>query len=307
MLNPSHLRTLMVVLRTGSFAEAARRLGYTSSAVSQQMSALERMVRMSLFERDAHGIRPTPAAEFLAVRAQEVLTAYGIFEDEVRSMAEGSIGRIRLGSFPTASQKILPQALSLFVGSPARVKIELDEGEPDKLVPLVLERDLDLALVYQYDLVPHSWPKALSSTTLLFEDLVLLLPEGHRLANTEISLAELESETWISTGERTSGARSLRRACAVAGFEPDVSFRSNDYDVVRGFVRSGLGVALVPALGHVDTEGVATASVSDLYVRRRVLAIHPHTSVNPAVQGAVTALQQAAREVAGSTPRVSTA
>lgn len=84
MLNTLHLRTLIVVLRTGSFAEAARQLGYTGSAVSQQMASLERAVKMSLFERDAHGIRPTPAAGFLAQRAQEVLAAVGTFEGEVR-------------------------------------------------------------------------------------------------------------------------------------------------------------------------------------------------------------------------------
>jgi DNA-binding transcriptional LysR family regulator len=117
MLNPLHLRTLIAVLRTGSFAEAARRLGYTGSAVSQQMASLERAAKLSLFERDAHGIRPTPTADFLAQRAQEVLAAFGEFEDDVQAMSEGSVGRVRLGSFPTASQQLLPLALSVFVQS----------------------------------------------------------------------------------------------------------------------------------------------------------------------------------------------
>lgn len=304
MLNPLHLRTLIVVLRTGSFAEAARRLGYTGSAVSQQMASLERAVKMSLFERDAHGIRPTPAADFLAEKAQDVLAAFGTFEDEVRAMSEGTVGRVRLGSFPTASQKLLPLALSDFVQSHQNVKIELDEGEPDKLVPLLMDRDLDLALVYHYDLVPHAWPKALRSTPLLSEELILLLPRGHRVEGTEISLTDLKDETWVSTGERTSGARSLRRACAATGFEPDVNFRSDDYDVIRGFVRSGLGIALIPALGHIDTDDISTARIVDLQVRRHVLALYPPTTVNPAVEGAVRALKAAAEAAAGLTPGV---
>jgi DNA-binding transcriptional LysR family regulator len=304
MLNPLHLRTLVIVLRTGSFAEAARRLGYTGSAVSQQMASLERAVKMSLFERDAHGIRPTPTADFLAEKAQDVLAAFGTFEDEVRAMSEGNVGRVRLGSFPTASQKLLPLALSEFVQSHENVKIELDEGEPDKLVPLLMDRDLDLALVYHYDLVPHAWPKALRSTPLLSEELILLLPTGHGADRAEISLADLKDETWVSTGERTPGARSLRRACAAAGFEPDVNFRSDDYDVIRGFVRSGLGIALIPALGHIDTDGISTARIVDLKVRRHVLALYPPTTVNPAVKGAVAALKTAARAAADLTPGV---
>ncbi len=295
MLNPLHLRTLIVVLRTASFAEAARRLGYTGSAVSQQMAALERAVRMSLFERDAHGIRPTPAAGFLAERAQEVLAAFAAFEDEVRAMSEGDAGRVRLGSFPTASQQLLPFALSAFVKSHPAVEIELGEGEPEKLVPLLLDRDLDLALVYHYDLVPQPWPKALKSAKLLSEELLLLLPQGHAMSDRDISLADLSGEIWVSTGERTSGARSLRRACASAGFEPNVRFRSDDYDVIRGFVRSGLGIGLIPALAAMNTDGIATARINDLEVHRHVVALYPPTTVNPAVMGAVQALKEAAQ------------
>jgi DNA-binding transcriptional LysR family regulator len=303
MLNPLHLRTFIVVLRTGSFAEAARSLGYTSSAVSQQISSLERSVKMSLFERDAHGIRPTPSAGFLAERAQNVLAAFASFEEEVRAMSEGNFGQVRLGSFPTASQQLLPLSLSTFARTHHDVGIDLDEGEPDTLVPLLLDRDLDLAIVYHYDLVPQTWPKALKAEPLLHEDLVLLLPPGHRFADSEIVLADLGKETWVATGERTSGARSLRRACAAAGFEPNVHYRSDDYDVIRRFVSSGLGVALVPALGHVPGP-IATATIADLPVRRHVVALHAPSTANPAVEGAVAARKAASAEAAGRRPGV---
>lgn len=303
MLNPLHLRTFVVVLRTGSFAEAARSLGYTGSAVSQQISSLERSVKMSLFERDAHGIRPTPSAGFLAERAQNVLAAFASFEEEVKAMSEGNFGQVRLGSFPTASQQLLPLSLSTFARTHHEVGIDLDEGEPDTLVPLLLDRDLDLAIVYHYDLVPQTWPKALKAEPLLHEDLVLLLPPGHRLADSGIVLADLAKETWVATGERTSGARSLRRACAAAGFEPDVHYRSDDYDVITRFVSSGLGVALVPALGHVPGS-IATATITDLAVRRHVVALHAPSTVNPAVEGAVAALKAASVDAAGRLPGV---
>ena len=297
MINALHLRTFIVVLRTGSFAEAARSLGYTGSAVSQQMSCLERSVKMTLFERNAHGIRPTPSAGFLAERAQDVLTAFAAFEDEVKAMSEGNFGHVRLGSFPTASQQLLPSSLSNFARMHGGIRVDLDEGEPDVLVPLLLDRDLDLAVVYHYDLVPRKWPKALQAEPLLHEELVLLLPPGHRFAGSEISLADLEKETWVATGERTSGALSLRRACAGAGFEPEVHYRSDDYDVIRRFVSTGLGVALVPALGHVRGS-VASATIVDLSVRRHVVALHGPSASNPAVEGALAALRNASTETA---------
>jgi DNA-binding transcriptional LysR family regulator len=303
MINPLHLRTFLVVLRTGSFAEAARSLGYTGSAVSQQVSCLERSLKMMLFERDAHGIRPTPSAGSLAGRAQDVLAAVASFEDEVKAMSEGNFGQVRLGSFPTASQQLLPSSLATFARTHAGVGIDLDEGEPETLVPLLLDRDLDLAIVYHYDLVPQTWPKALKAESLMHEDLVLLLPPGHRFAGAEISLTDLAKETWVGTGERTSGARSLRRACAAAGFEPAVHYRSDDYDVIARFVSSGLGVALVPAMGHAPAtehlpQFVATATITDLSVRRHVVALHAPSTVNPAVDGAVAALRSASAEAA---------
>jgi DNA-binding transcriptional LysR family regulator len=179
MLDPLHLRTLTTVLQTGSFAVAARQLGYTPSAVSQQIAALERAVRLPVFERGARSVRPTPAAALLAVRGQEVLAALGVLQDDLRAFAEGSSGRGPLGSFPTASRYLLPGALA---ASHPAVEVVLDEGEPDELAPRVRGGDLDIALVHRYTRVPGRRPRALSVTPLLREDPVLLLPAGRPLA-----------------------------------------------------------------------------------------------------------------------------
>jgi DNA-binding transcriptional LysR family regulator len=227
MLNPVHLRTLMTVIRTGSFADAARRLGYTGSAISQQIAALERAVKMPLFERDARSVRPTSAGNFIAERARESLAALGSLEDDIRGMSQGAIGRLRIGSFPTASERLLPVMLAAYVRDHPDVEIALDEGEPDELVPLLQMAELDLALVYRYKLVPQSWPRTLNATHLFDEDLVLLLPRGHRLADGDlVPLGELAEETWISTCEGTSGASNLRRMCAGADFAAQVDYEA---------------------------------------------------------------------------------
>jgi DNA-binding transcriptional LysR family regulator len=307
MLNPVHLHTLRMVIRTGSFADAARRLGYTGSAVSQQIAALEKAVKMPLFERDAHSVRPTPAGEFIAERARDALAALGSLEDDIRGMAAGSIGRLRLGSFPTASDKLLPLTLAAYARDHPEVEILLDEGEPDELIPLLQVAELDMALVYRYNLVPHPWPRTLNATRLLDEELLLLLPNGHRLAAGAIQLGDLEAETWISTREGTSGASSLRRLCAGAGFVPHVGYRSNDYDVITNFVRSRLGIALIPALGHVPNDDVIATHIERVQVSRRVTVLHGSTKANPTVIGVVQALQASARILGDQMPGITAA
>ncbi len=291
MLDPLHLRTLATVLQTGSFAAAARRLGYTPSAVSQQVAALERAARLSLFEWEARGIRPTPAATFLSIRGQEVLAALGALQDDLRGLTGGAIGTVRLGGFPTASEHLLPSALAALAASHPLVEILLDEGEPDELTPRVHDGDLDVALVHRYTRVPVRRPRALTVTPLLREDLVLLVPSGHPLAEaTEVRLEDLEEAAWITTRQGSVGATCLQRICAEAGFQPRVSYRSNDYDVVRGFVRCGLGVALVPALGHVADPGVVPCRLAGVPVYRHVELLARPAIGNPAVEGVVAAL-----------------
>jgi DNA-binding transcriptional LysR family regulator len=130
---------------------------------------------------------------------------------------------------------------------------------------------------------------------LLLEDLVLISPSGHPLAEAaDVGLGDLEDAVWISTRHGSVGATSLQRICAEAGFEPRVSYRSNDYDVVRGLVRCGLGVALVPALGHVADPGVVARRLAEVAVYRHV-EVHARPAVrNPAVDGVMTALVAAA-------------
>lgn len=299
VLSPVHLQTLIAVIRTGSFADAARRLGYTASAVSQQIAALERSIKMPLFERDARSIRATAAAEMLALRAQQALAGLEALNSDIEAIAGGSLGRIRLGSFPTASHAIVPAALAAFSKEFPEVDIQMDEGEPDELTGLIEAGLLNLTLVYQYDLVPRRWPSNLARSSLLEESLVLLLPAQHRLAgSSEVELAELRDESWVSTRENTAGAACLRRMCANAGFEPTVNFQSDDYGVIHAFVGSGLGVAVVPSLSRLHHGGVAAVRLAGVDVRRRVIALQRIGDSNATIAAMLTALGTAAAGIA---------
>jgi DNA-binding transcriptional LysR family regulator len=296
MVNPLHLRTLVAVLQTSSFAVAARQLGYTPSAVSQQIAALERATHLMLFERDARSIRPTTAAMFLAARGQEVLAALGTLEDELRELADGSRGAVRLGSFPTASEHLLPTALANLASTHPAVDVVLDEGEPVELTPRVQDGELDAALVYRYTRVPSRQPRTLTYTPLLREDLYLVTQNerGHA-AGDPIGLEGLAEAAWVTTRPGTEGATCLQRLCADAGFEPHIAHRSNDYDVIRGFVRCGLGIAMVPALGYTPEPGLTAVRATGTAAFRRVGLLTRNDGHSPAVRALLAALATAAR------------
>ena len=306
MLNPVHLRTLSTVVRCGSFADAARQLGYTASAVSQQISTLERHLKVPLFERDARSIRPTPAAEFIVARCGAALGSLRTLEDDIHLLLGGVIGRIRLGSFPSAGKNLLPAALSAFRQANDRIEVGLDEGEPDELMPLLLARELDVALVYRYALVPRPWPRGVKTRRLLTEDLLLVLPAGHPQAgNDVVDVASLADDTWVSTRNGTAAATMLRQLCRGHGFEPAVSYRSNNYGVIQGLVRAGLGIAVIPALGHQPHDQLAAARVDAASAHRDVfLAVSP-AAPRPLVDGMSAALEEASRELAASAVGVS--
>ena len=301
MLSPVHLRTLVTVIRTGSFADAARELGYTSSAVSQQVAALEKSVRTPLFERSAHSVRPTPQATVLAEHALATLASLRALQDVAAEAASGERGAVRVGSFATASGRLLPPAIRAFRQARPLVELHLDEGEIDQLVLQLREGGLDLALVYDYDLVPSRGTPGLRRTPVIDEDLLLLVPVGDPLADaTHLALEDLAQRTWIAARPGTPGAECLERACAAAGFVPDVAFRSNNYDVVREFVRGEVGIAMVPALGHQPVSGVLARPMPGAPLRRHVHAIHRAEGLTPAAAAFLPALTTAAELVSGN-------
>lgn len=293
MLNPVHVRTLSEVLATGSLSEAAQRLGYTASAVSQQISALERATGLVLFERGARAIHPTRAAVVLGERCGQVLDQLSALEREVSALAAGESGLVRVGTFPTAGKTLVPWALARFVQQRPGAEVSLEEGEPDELLPQLLSDTLDLALVYAYDLVPRAFPGQLTVDELVREPLRVLLPPAHPARGADsVALADLADATWISSREETAGAGSLGLLCAQAGFAPRIAFRTNDYGAVGELVAAGLGVALVPELA-VEDRATALPLAGEGTVRR-ILAVHRTANPNPLLPPVRDAVHRAA-------------
>ncbi len=298
MLNPIHLRTLQECVRTGSFAEAGRVLGYTASAVSQQMVLLERAVGAPLFERSARSARSTGLALRLAERSRDALGALDALEREVSAMVVGDEGSLRLASFATANARVLPDVLAAVVSRRPHAEVQLDEGEPDEVVGGVLDGLVDAAVVFEYDLDPRQWPLELCADELMAEPLRLALPGKHRLAGSaEVGLLDLADDAWICTRQDTAGARSLVRLAAAAGFVPQITFRSNDYGVIRDLVARGLGVAVLPGLALPD-DHVRIARIAGWQPHRRIKVLYRTQNTNPLLPIALECLTRACQAMA---------
>lgn len=310
MLNPTHLHTLGVVLASGSFAHAARRLGYTPSAVSQQVASLERQLGVTLFEREAHAIRPTAAAMTVAERSLPALGALRTLEDDLQLLVEGKVGRLRVVSFPTASELFLPMALTTLRRQRPRVEVELDEAEPPQAMRMLDAGEADVALVYTYGTMVPSWARGHDLIDVLEEDLLLITrPErpgsGGAASDRLDSLHDYAGATWVATRQDTLGAATLVRLCRDSGFEPDVRLRSNNYGVLGGLVASGLGVALVPATVLDRRTDVMARGVSDPMARRRMSVVVAPSVPDDLAAGFVAALRRAASRSGSAFVRVS--
>jgi DNA-binding transcriptional LysR family regulator len=207
-------------------------------------------------------------------------------------MVQGRMGSVRLGSFPTASQTIVPRALGQLSGAHEGLTVSLHEAEPGELAARLHNGDLDLALVFDYDLVPRRWLGSTERIPLLEEDVLLLVGDrGRGIHADPASRQSLITSRWISTVERTESDVFLSRLCATQGFEPRVSLRSNDYGVIQRFVQAGLGSALIPALGYTPLPGVSALAFPGAAAHRRVHIARRSSLTHPGCDALIQALR----------------
>lgn len=191
----------------------------------------------------------------------------------------------------------MPEVLAEFLRDRSQVDVRYEEGDPSFILPAVVEGRLDLALVFEYGMVPHNWPSDVDRTLVLEEPLYILLPPGHPLARrAHVRVADLADERWICFSEKTDASHNLFRICATAGFSPKVLFRTNDYNLPFALVRLGLGVAVVPELAMKELGGLHAIRLAAPAHVRRVFAVRRTADQNPHVRKAIELL----RTVAGS-------
>ncbi|MEY9877695.1 molybdate transport repressor ModE-like protein [Streptacidiphilus sp. MAP12-33] len=286
MIEARHLRVLRAVARQGSFSAAARELGLTQPAISQQMKALEKSLGTPLVVRVGRGVALSEAGRVLAEHAAGVLAGLAAAEDAVAGIAGLQAGRVRLVSFPTASATLVPAAVAALRAQAPGVQVSLTEAEPPASVSMLRAAECELVLAFRYPggSEPEDWSD-LRVTRLRRDPLVALLPPDHPRAGEPRlgDLASLKADPWIAGCPQCRGH--LVDLCEAAGFTPRIDFATDDYPAVRGLVAAGLGVAVLPrlALAATRTDGVAVVPLAAEVSREIVALTLPDLGRVPAV------------------------
>jgi molybdate transport repressor ModE-like protein len=249
MLDLKRLRVLAEVARQGSFSGAAEALYMSQSAVSQQVATLEKEVGMPLLERTRQGPKLNDAGEGLVGHAEAAIARLDQAEHELKAIAGLEGGELRLASFPSASATLLTEALTEFGARHPSVRLSVTEAEPEQSVPKLRAAEVDLAIVFDYPMLPSEEERDVERVPLLTESMYVALPKGHPMAKADrVRLADLADEAWLCGVCPSSCGDVVKQACREAGFEPRIGFESDEYQVLQAYVAAGLGFTLLPDL-----------------------------------------------------------
>ncbi|OQR59240.1 LysR family transcriptional regulator [Streptomyces maremycinicus] len=289
------MQVLRAVVGNGSVTGAAAALGYTPSAVSQQIAALEKEAGAALLERVGRGVRPTAAGLLLTEYADAIGRQVAEAETALADLLAGRTGRLAVRYFATAGAGLVAPAVARLREDHPGVRIELgltvDNEDP---VAQVREGRADLALLVGGEGRQDGGVRLLH---LLDDPYLAVLPRGHRLAGRRsLRLAELAEEAFVGSEWPGPCLDAQLDACAAVGFRPRFAVQSEDYVTAQGFVAAGLGVSLVPRLGLGSRHpGIVVREVRDPVPVRAIQAVIRETApAQPALDAFIDALRSAA-------------
>ncbi|WP_153397892.1 LysR family transcriptional regulator [Ornithinicoccus halotolerans] len=287
------LRAWRSLVATGSVRGAADALGYSPSAISQQISQLQKEVGITLLSRVGRGIEPTPAGRALAARVDGVLGELGDLHDFVRALRAGRSATLTFGYFPSLGATWLPDIVGPLVGEFPDTSLDLyvsDTHDPARrprpdLQLLVLPPGVGTPAGYQ------SHPVAEDSYV------VTMRHDDPLAARDSVPMAELAHHSWIDNEHGHGPCRRIvLDACAAVGFQPAFRIQTHDYPTALALVARGLGLSVMPALGATHLpDGVVRRPIVDPTPTRAIHAIVLRDSADqPVVQRALALTLEAA-------------
>lgn len=303
MVDPQRLRVIRAVVQAGSINQAAARLGYTPSAVSQHVSALQRETGLVLVERHGRGIRPTAAGVAVAERATRVLDQLAEFDSLADDLRSGRSGTLRLGCFMSANRAWMPRIVSLLAEEFPELRIEIGLSE----LRGRHSADPDVELYVAEAMDPTRDPASADGSAdgydvepLRTEGYLAVVPAAHPLAaRRSVRLAELADEPWVDNDHARGPCREIvLTACLAQDFAPRFRIAAPDYATAFDYVAEGIGITVLPRLGaFLLPPGVVAVPIADEALRRRIMlrtkrAMRSH----PAAARTVELLREAARD-----------
>ncbi|MBM9621492.1 LysR substrate-binding domain-containing protein [Streptomyces zhihengii] len=295
MLDLGRLRALHAVSVHGTIGAAATALGYTPSAVSQQIAKLERETRTTLLERRGRGIRLTDEAHQLALTAQELMSIVEAAEVRLEERRGEPAGRLAVACFASAARGLMPRVLADLADRHPALDIRMQEIDPHLSIDLVARGAVDLAVAHDWDIAPLPTPPGLEQAVIGTDLCDLLVPAEHRLtAAGSVRREELGGERWISQPPGTVCHDWLMRTLRAAGHEPLIAHLAEEHQTQVALVAAGLGIALVPRLGRGALPPEVRAVRLDPVPSRRLRALwRAGAARRPAITETVRTLRRA--------------
>jgi DNA-binding transcriptional LysR family regulator len=284
------LRLLRELEERGTLGAVAATLGYSPSAISQQLAVLEKEVGARLLEKAGRGVRLTDAGHILARHAGVLLSAAEAASVDLASLTGDIRGTVRAGGLQSATRRLLIPAVARMMADHPLVRTEVTEVELEQALPDLRLGALDLAVTDEYDGHPRPRPDGLRFAVLHEEPLKLVLSAAHPCAGPggPVDVTALRDDVWVASATGTGHHAMVVGICrSLGGYEPDLRHRSNDADVQLEFVRATGAVALLPALALPATD--PTLAIRDIAdgavgrVGRRLVVVTRDGPTAPAV------------------------
>jgi DNA-binding transcriptional LysR family regulator len=300
MIDLSRLAFLRAVHRHGSVVAAARELGYTPSAVSQQLGKLQREAGVRLLEPVGRGVVLTDAALVLVDAAVSIDAAREEARVRLEELAGGLTGTLSLACFPSAVRGVAAPALGALAGTAPGLRIRLRELAPDLGIEAVAGGQADVAIVHDWVHDRTSLAAGLAAVHLADDPVDLVVPAAHRLARRRtVALSETVGDVWVTDVSDSICTRWILDMLHASTEDPRVDFRVEEYASQVALVAAGLCVAVLPRLGRPALpDTVRVIRLRGPVPTRRFMAVHrTSTSRRPAIRRLVEALGEQAQSV----------
>ncbi|MGI9623140.1 MAG: LysR family transcriptional regulator, partial [Acidimicrobiales bacterium] len=285
-INLRQLQMLREVAERGTMAAAAESLGYTPSAISQQLNALERSTGTDLLERVGRNVRLTDAGRDLVGHAEVMLAELERARVSLESVGTEPRGPVSLAIVESLASTVLPRLLEALTNEHPEVELWTRQLEPHDAYTAIQLGELDLTFDMAYPHAPAPQPEGLVRTNMFNDWFSLVVPEDDELEGT-VDLSDLSDRPFIASPP-TSCGRCVTMACREAGFEPELRHQVDDYPATLRLVAGHGGIALVPELGlTVQPPGIRVLELK-VPVRRTVgITSRENASERPAVAAVV--------------------
>jgi DNA-binding transcriptional LysR family regulator len=302
MIDPIGVRSLVAIDAAGSVGAAAAALGYTPSAVSQQVKRLERELGVPLLERVGRGVLLTAHGKQVVDDGQLMLAQLERMQSQVHATGGEPRGPLRLAAFATAMRGVAAPLVSALTVTAREVSVTLVEKDPAEAVDLVAVGQADLAVVHNWVGVPLHLPSHLESEDIGTDVADLLVHREHRLAHRRrVTPADLIEERWACTPVGTICHEWFNHMFAGFASPPKVSYWSPEYATHIELVQQGVAVALVPRMGRGPLPGdVRSVPVAEPVPTRRIQAVWRATMAN---SPSIRLLRHQLRDLARAKPR----